>query len=1085
MFRRFLPLIYRFQAFMTTHFSILTTWDGVPRLSEAAFAERFPDWFDEDEEGDSVTCFLLAGDISISTAMFDALDEDTLIVVDGSLRIDAGNAGGYLLNSDAFERICFVSGDLHVETAVLDGMRDGAVGGRIVANSAWLLAEDFSAMRKAPAVRIDTQFLFAWFYDIDALTLNPDAVIFIIGEGDYCGWIARPNPLYSWHEGVFALDARYVDKLDSDGSNSVMWQSTSIILALRAGRTLFMDGVDVASNPYHTSARDALATGELRAAYLLHKKSAAISPAWYEAWYGMGRALMHEGAWRQALDVYRKAAALFPRRQTGMVNTALSDAALCALNTGQPELALELASLAIEHHQSCHYKDADAGKAYCYRAEAYLILGQADAALADLSTALELDPHMTKARWLTGLAHYRRQEPELARAAHAGARDADARYAPFYDTHGDTRFLYRSERTVDWDQVDAASIGLPVRDEAYWLNYMLRDPWASLKRVPPAWRTDALCQAVAAACGPSRLDYARYLPASAFTRAIAETLMAASPGWMERIPARLIDKSLIMLARPGARHFSLEHVPAAVIDAEVCLRAVQCGESIANIAPEYVDKALCLAGVTAHPRGLEQVPAHLIDDDLIAAAIAHGSDSDFDRLPQRYTSAALLERAIAQYKCALDAIPGHRVDAALFAFAEQRYGGDADWPAVVARHSRDAIERDANADCAAQCWNVFWTEPFMLAQLARRSGGLMPYKIPDASFTQAVAKACLTLHPAYFYCIPKRWITQSMSNAASKGRASEIEHIPVAQRSRAICERAIEDNAATALALVPLALRSVAMCVAAMRAYGDENLVPGALYREVMDILIEQHRDEFNAGWLYLSRAEGALRATPPRIDLAIADYRFVADAPDHAQIDEECREHACEALAALHSQTPEQWAGGDLFDFVEPCEPVDFERRRYDRLMEDLMVLVRRGDNLRAMAQVEEAEQMLLTTGHSDIVRWAWLLDKKIDVSSELGRWDVTQAACRAAIARLGKERLWEYLAEHDAVRHTLRWSYFRLGTMREHHGLPLAELQADLALVEKAMALVGATEDASVLDPFRDDHAALRALVAARERA
>ncbi|NHZ87525.1 hypothetical protein F2P45_00530 [Massilia sp. CCM 8733] len=1068
---------------MTTHFSILTTWDGVPRMSDAAFFERFPDWLDESEEGGSVSCFLLAGNISVSTALLEELGDDTLIVVDGSLRIDAGNAHGYLLRSDAYERICFVSGDLHVEAAVLDGMRDDMVGGRIVASSAWLLAEDFSAMREAPAVRIETQFLFVWFYEIDTLTLNPDAVVFIIGEGDYCARLELPNPLFCWHEGVFALDAKYLDKIDCDSSNSVMWQSTSIILALRAGRSLFMDGVDVASNPYHTSARAAMATGERRAAYLLHKKSAAISPAYYEAWFGMGQALMHEGAWRQALEMYRKAAALFPRRQTGMVNTALSDAALCALRSAEPAQAIELAGMAILHNQDCYYKEPEAAEAYCHRAEAYLMTGQADAALADLGTALELDPHLTKARWLTGLAHYQRNEPDLARAAHASASEANARYAPFYDIHPDTGFLYRGERPVDWDRVDAASIALPVKDEAYWLNYMLRDAWASLKRVPPAWRTDALCQAVAAACGPSKLDYARYLPDSAFTRAIAETLMAAWPGWLERIPPRLIDKALIMLARPGARHFSLAHVPADVIDAEVCLRAVQCGESIANIPPEYVDKALCLACVTAHPSHLEQVSPHLIDDDVIAAAIAHGDERDFDRLPDRYTSAALLELAVNQYKCALDAIPGHRVDAALFAFAAQRYGSDADWPAIVARHGRDAIERDAGADCAAQCWNVFWTEPFMLAQIARKSGGLRPYNIPDASFTQALAKACLTLHPAYFYCIPKRWVTQSMSNAASKDRPGEIEHIPVAQRTRAICERAIENDAATALALVPLALRSVAMCVAAMRADGDDNLVPGALYREVIDTLIEQHSDEFNAGWLYLSRAEGALRATPPRIDLAIADYQFVADATEHAEVDEESREHAREALAALQSQTPEQWASGDLFDFVEPSEPVDFDRRRYDRLMEDLMVLVRRGDNRHALPQVEEAERMLLRTGHSDVVRWAYLLDKKIHVASELGRWDVLEASCRAAIARLGKERLWQYLAEHDTVRHTLRWSYFRLGTMREHHGLPLAELQADLALVEKALALIGPTEDASVLDPFRKDHAALLGILAERE--
>ncbi|NHZ80921.1 hypothetical protein F2P44_16800 [Massilia sp. CCM 8695] len=990
----------------------------------------------------------------------------------------------------------FVGGDLYVDAIRLDGMQSNAVRGRVVAKSAWLLAEDDCAMRRAPELRLDTQFLFAWFYRIDQLTFNPGAVIFMLGSGAYCAKLDLPNPVFSWHDAVHVLDGRFVAGVLCDGSDDYCWHSPSIIPALKRGRTIYRDGYDIACYPFHQAAQAAMAAGDHRNAYLLHKKSAAIAPAYYEAWFGMGYALLREGAWEQALGVYRKAAALFPKEQTGMINTALNHAALCAAHTRQLGLAIELASMSIEHNQESEYKESEAGKAYRYRAEAYLMSGRVAAAMADLEQALELDRHLESARWLKGLAHDQRNELERANADHAAACRYDKRYAVSYDTRGDTGFLYQADQRVDWDQIDAADIALPARDEAYWLNYMLHDESASLGRVPDAYRSDALCREVVRASGPHKLGYAKYLPDSAFTREIAETLVASSPGWLENIPPRFIDKALVLLARPGTSGFALAQVPAAVIDFDVCVRAVQCGESIASVPPQHVNKALCLACVTAHARRLDEVPPELIDDDLIAAAIAHGEHYGFDHwLPGMYKTRALLELAIGRYKCALDAIPGYRVDGALFAYAEQRYGQDADWPALVARHDCGAIERDPRAKCVTECWSVFWTEPFMLAQIAREDDYLAPYEIPDASFTQAVAEACFERHPVYFYCIPKRFVTAAMSDTASQIDPDQIEHIPVAQRSKAICTRAIKEDAARNLALVPLALRSVKVCVAALLDDGDQRLVPGAIYFEVFDTLIGKHRKQFDLGWLYLNRAEGALRATPRRIELAMEDCQFVLDAHANEEVDEDDLAHArhalalCHylrgdmALAALWPQTPEQWANDEMQHFAEPLEPVDFDSHRFDGLMEGLDMLVQRRDYRNAMGQVDEVERMLAQAGCGDAVKWAHVLDKKRFVSLELGLPDVNEATCRAAIARLEPETLWCYLPEHDVIRHTLRSCYFRLGTMRERNGMPLAELEADLALVDKALALAGPAEDPSVLDPFREGHAALLGILAAQQ--
>lgn len=1113
---------------MTPMFTLLTTWEGATRLSSAEFMQRFSELYridaartdedddeddeddedddyddedDEDEEDDAadgrpLPWLLVSGNVSVRQSLLLKLGPGCRLVVDGNLQLIADMPDKHeLYDNDMLDKVACVSGDMHLDEVWITYAWDTLVGGRIVCKSVWLTAEDDCSMRTTPWLRFDTEFVFCWFHKIDRLDLNPEAVIFILGDYGYTDALELPNPLYQWHAVVHVLDQRFVGRVMCDGSDEFAWNWDAIIPAMRRGESLYKQGFDIACYPFHQAAEEAIGAEDRRTSYLLHKKSAALSPAYYEAWFGMGYAMFRDGAWRQALEVFRRAAGLFPDDQPGMVNTALNFAALCALHTGQPVLAAELASLSITFNSDAEYTENAMGDAYRYRAEATLMAGDSDAALADLAQSARLDPHNETTRWLQGLAHHQRNEAELAQAAHARACQYNQRHAASYDTHSSSAFLFHTTNQVDWDRVDIASVGLPAKDEAYWLNYMLNDDDASLGRVPPQWRTDALCREVVEACGEENLGYAAHLPDSAFTRAIAETLMRASPHYMQTIPPRFIDKALVLLARPGTSHFSLAHVPAGVIDVDVCVRAVECGEAFANIPPQFVNKTLCLAGVSAHARTLEDVPPHLIDDDLIAAAIAHGDAYGFrNYLPDMYKTRPLLELAIARDKAALDAIPGERFDADLFAFAEQRYAQDPDWPAIVARHDRGAIERDPDADCATVCWCVFWTEAFMLAQVARDDRELSPYEIPDACFTQAVAEACFEHHPAYFYCIPKRFVTEAMSEAASLEDPGEIEHIPVALRSAAICARAIKNDAAGSLALVPLAQRSVKLCVAALLDGGDHRQVPGAVRLEVFDTLIRRHRPRFSPAMLYLNRASGALAATHPRIDLAQADYQFLLDAPANKHIGEADLDKArhgvalCHYLrgdlaqaAALWPLSPAQWAADTLGIDDEPDEPRDFDSGRFDTMMGGVDLLIKRGDHRYAMRQVDEAERMLVESGSSDAIRWAHVLDKKRYVAYELGLWDVNEAACRAAIERLQNERLWPYLTGHDVIRHTLRSSYYRLATLREHAGLPLAELQADLALFDKALALVGASEDASVLDPFRERHAGLLGMLAA----
>lgn len=1075
-----------------TSIAALTTWDGWPRLSWKEWQDRFPaaavgqrrnprarrcsDGVGEgahEIDAGSIRILLLPAPVRIGAALWQLADEQdwTHLAVDGDLHLDGPG------HEDGMARLVFVAGDLHADSVNLGELPSNAVAGRIVCHCAWLYAGDDCAMRTAPELRLHTRFLFSWFYSIDDLAICPEAVIFILGNPDYCASLGLPNPAFEWHEDVHVLAEPFVAIVPREGADVDGWINGAIERTLARGGSILREGVDLACYPYHRAAQEAAGLSDYRSAYLLHRKSASISPGYYPAWHGMGDALFGAGAYRQALTAFYRAGTLFPPDQHGLVNEAWNDGALCALMLGEFDNAIALASLSIDHSHDTEYRYTEHARAYRYRAEAYLLSGRIDDAVADLEQALALCAYDEDTHWLMGLAHYRRGDIDQARACHAEANRHNDTYEAFYDTEASTAYLYEEASAVDWHTLPPDALEPPPRDEAFWRNFMRHHDAAQLWRVPAKQRSAALCLEVAQAAGPHQTGYIADIPAGSWTRELAQLLVAQSPALMRLVPPQLVDKALCMAAQPGSDGFSLDHVPAALRDADVCMRAVQCGERLDKVPPAFLTHALCLAAVCADPGMLASVPGELLGDDLIAAAIAHGDPGTFERdLPELYKTPALLERAIACGKRALDAIPGNRIDAALFAFAQQRYGHDDDWPGIVARHGQAAVEGGASA---LACWSVFWDEPFMLAQIARRKKQrLAPASIPARCYNAAVAEAAFVREPDQLHCIPADLLTQSMCDRVSAAHPGALERIPLRFRTPAICARALAANPAN-LPLVPLALRSVDACFNAVRQKRQLLAsVPGALRLEVLDILAGYQRKPSDACWRNLNRGHAALLAGPPRIGEALADYQRVLDAADGADPAQLALAREGVAWCQGGHGGPAPFAQAAL---PEPGEPREFDPQRFAQAARELDMLSAREDYPRALVQAGVAEQMLDAADWPDPALWAHVLDKKRAICHELELWDLHEATCRKAIARLAQEEALASLGSATAIRTALRWSYFRLGTRRLHAGLPLEELQNDLALVEQALALVGPHEDAAVLAPFRKGHAALLALLAA----
>lgn len=443
----------------------LRAWSDHPHLNIDQLVQKFPalralrndfankERDDRDEDEEEISHLLLAdledrtiimvdGDISVTQEQMDGLNYSLMLAVDGNLHVDGRPSN-----------ILYVSGDIYCNTISLDNAwLLHPVGGTIHArHCAWLWAEDHEDMCSAPVVKLETRFLFSWFYDIGNLALSADAAIFILADRDYCTSLDLPNPVFIWHDVVFVLKDRFVLQVDSEGSDAPDWRNDAIEAALQSGEDIFISGFDIRCTTQLKAAKEAMAARDYRSAYLLSKQAAALSPAYYKAWLGMGDALREAGAYEQALAPYQEAVKRFPVNQTALVNTAANNAALCAIRCRMLAQAIHLANVSIDHTQEGYYNGKLMANAYRLRAEACLLSGRQKDATADLVRANLLNPFHATANWLMGLVHYRNGAEQQARKCHKLAADRNADLVLYYDAADSTDFVSPKALSVDWD----------------------------------------------------------------------------------------------------------------------------------------------------------------------------------------------------------------------------------------------------------------------------------------------------------------------------------------------------------------------------------------------------------------------------------------------------------------------------------------------------------------------------------------------------------------------------------------------------------------------------------------------------------
>lgn len=427
----------------------------------------------------------------------DESDDERLLLFKGSRHIlpawrallKLHEAEGFVIDGDVelawdWMPTLWCTGRLRGDCLSLTKWSVAALGGIKAERYVELYAIDNAFSRKPPGMRVDTPYVFAWFYRLDSLDLRPDTTVFIHLDPDEL----PSNPAYrqfAWHESIHALRDDLQDEIQHDdvedlSYSQTCWDMNAISSALQRGESIWREGFDPEALDLCAEAAGELARGERKRSWRLYRRAAELAPAYYPAALMLGRLLYEEGAFRQALPYLRRAVTLFPTCQPKFHCEAVFYAAMAALRLDQARLALTV----LEDAQSRFGDKSTFGvdphpDALWATGEAYWLLSQPDhpeyrpeeseEALDEADDdgyvsherweasyaidRVEAHPDHAALNWLKGMMLYQRGELAEAESYRRKAAEISRQFEVGYDRHRSTAFLTPSATEVDWEEI--------------------------------------------------------------------------------------------------------------------------------------------------------------------------------------------------------------------------------------------------------------------------------------------------------------------------------------------------------------------------------------------------------------------------------------------------------------------------------------------------------------------------------------------------------------------------------------------------------------------------------------------------------
>ena len=1006
---------------------------------------------------------LIEGDAVLDHALADAVDAlgHHTVVISGNARQAEGwshHGALYILGDWLGDVFCYQT-DMNLR-----------VLGTVRANLAKFSAEDDEMTHSAPALNLDTPLLLTWFVQPGApLRLPPQTPVLMFGEYEACERLTIANPLLIWHEGIYLLRDEMYDVVEEEWHDGQPWHTDAIKAALAGGESLWREGVKPEVVAPWRWAQAYEAANLLEAAFHAYRCAAELAPGFAPAHAGMGGVLWLTGAWEQALPHLRRARELFPTQQTGILDPAVLPLASALLYLGRAAEAEEVARAELARLSS-----TEAG-APMHRVLAEIALGQGRP--GDVETALrhyeEGSYNWQNLWWLQGALAQRQGDAGRAAELLRKTRRYDPHATDPAEGATDLRWRLAPQTTVAWPTATPpADLFAPATPT---LAYLLAHKPALLARLPESVRTVELLRELAQHAAASAEVWLAWFDPAQIDADMAATLVRQTPSLLAQLPRALITTELVRQVPAGSQYFPADAVPSELWDEALALHAMTAGANVSDLPHSAITEAVAMAAVRRNPYQITSVPRAVWNDALWIEAVAYAGESSFftNDLPYLFaTDENFIKQVIARRFEALQAIPGSRFNAELYAHAQTLYGQHPDWPALVEQHGL-ARGLDEGVDFAEQCWRAFWTEEAILEKLVQPERGLSPYEIPAEAYTQRIADACIDCHGLTWLAdIPSHFVSDEHYEAFVEQSPDDLVSVPHARRSVAVCARALAQQ------------------------HEQAHLVPAAMLAEVCDVLLTE-ADESDA-WIWrLLRARARLMSDSPDLASAEADLSAILAAAeqDPERVDAQVLAHArywrgyCHHLngetgAAVACRQASGVAPGSDYAQIDPAASQargDFPKEAFGALMSECERHAEAGDTVGCWDAAASARTLLADSGQTSSYVWAHVLDKQRWAALALGRRDDNLNVCREMVQRLDGLDFMAFGMHDQAQAAMLAAAHHRLGAAiwdepelwPDAQAPNLEQLLASRAAHRRALALIGDAEEAgSMLEGFWDSH-------------
>ncbi|PSL26368.1 WGR domain-containing protein [Chitinophaga ginsengisoli] len=846
---------------------------------------------------------LIEGDLEIPRANID------LLVVRGNMTIQ-----GKVSSSNGY----YVTGNTTVDYLEL-GYFQKTMGTETIRYVASAWGEDDEMVHSMPFRSINAPYFFSWFYSLRCFEFAPETLITALYNYDELSSYVTDNAFLAWHDYAYAFLPELGYTLDESHHDTLNISVRKVYEALKNNQPVLQKGVTPEGIKLTREGVRLKAEEDITGAYQCFKEAITKAPGYYLAYYHAGKCLFGQKAYKQAMESFAKGIPYTPER-VKYEWACMEEAALCAVQIGEYDKAIELANKAVQKSESAYFALRVLGEARIYQQKLTEAKGY-------LERSVEINSIFTN-NWLLGLVYHLQGDGKTADKFYKVAAQKSDKAQP-YAQHTNLRYLYGDPVTVNWDTQQPAST---VKDQAYWDQYFadmlgkygpdmykktgkFPDEWLGnkLSTIPEQYRTKDMLQALLDHKTNEEYDVRgrviTYFKQELYTPAII--LLAVNreePCFYQEIPAEFLTQEIYNVHPHG---IDLSCVPKEQLTYELCFRAVMGNQyNYSHVPVAFKDERMNIALIAGgnlqdtHCKDLpskyyaneyikqaidlgihviKNIPPRLVDKEIYQyASEKYSQDREwpfivelYDRERWRFGSQSDLERmgkAVKKYGISIfDHVDAERIHKQSYAYYKKHLGnlsGFNEKAAAAGWNERSKVrdeyfdEPEFNYDTFDKVWACYWDEDFIIKALTASKSGSNEriHDVPPQYLTQKICDIAVKMDSYDFQFVPRHFITQEMcEKACSMDYGAALEYVPLSMRTAKVCELAIGRDIAN-IKFVPLELRTVAFCAGAVLSNNQlSKYIPHAQYAAVFEMLFTKYKNRFSLDYLLVNRGLGLI----------------------------------------------------------------------------------------------------------------------------------------------------------------------------------------------------------------------------------